>query len=91
MVSSKKDDSKSGLENSIRRLEKIVETLEDGSVPLEEAIKMYEEGIELSRGCIEKLTQAELKLKKLTKKIDDCFDVEDIKREDLPDRQAGLE
>jgi exodeoxyribonuclease VII small subunit len=91
MASSKKEDSKSSLENSIKRLEKIVESLEDGSVPLEEAIKMYEEGIELSRACIEKLTQAELKLKKLTKKIDDSFDVENIEREDLPDRQAGLE
>jgi exodeoxyribonuclease VII small subunit len=91
MTSSKKEDPKSSLENSIKRLEKIVESLEDGSVPLEEAMKMYEEGIELARGCIEKLTQAELKLKKLTKKIDDSFDVEDIEREDLPDRQAGLE
>jgi exodeoxyribonuclease VII small subunit len=83
MAPSKKDDFKGSLENSIKRLEKIVESLEDGSVPLEEAIKMYEEGIELSRSCIEKLTQAELKLKKLSKKIDDSFEVEDIERNSL--------
>jgi exodeoxyribonuclease VII small subunit len=83
MPSSKKEDFKSSLENSIKRLEKIVESLEGGSVPLEEAIKMYEEGVELSRSCIEKLTQAELKLKKLTKKIDDSFDLADIEPEDL--------
>jgi exodeoxyribonuclease VII small subunit len=83
MSSSKKEETKSSLENSIKRLEKIVESLEEGSVPLEDAIKMYEEGIELSRNCIEKLTQAELKLKKLTKKIDDSLDLTDIEREDL--------
>jgi len=83
MPSSKKEDSKGSLESSIKRLEKIVESLEDGSVPLEDAIKMYEEGIELSISCIEKLTQADLKLKKLTKKIDDSFDLTDIEREDL--------
>jgi exodeoxyribonuclease VII small subunit len=83
MPSSKKEDSKSSLENSIKRLDRIVESLEEGSVPLEEAIRMYEEGIELARGCIEKLTQAELKLKKLTKKIDDSFDFENIERDGL--------
>jgi len=83
MPSPKKEDSKSSLESSIKRLEKIVESLEDGSVPLEDAIKMYEEGIELSRSCIDKLTQAELKLKKLTKKIDNSFDLTDVEREDL--------
>ena len=83
MASSKKEEPKSSLESSIKRLEKIVETLEEGSVPLEDAIKMYEEGIELSPNCIEKQTQAELKLKKLTKKVDGSLDLTEIEREDL--------
>ena len=83
MHSPKKEESKSAFESSLKRLEKIVETLEQGNVPLEEAMKMYEEGIELSRNCIDKLTQAELKLKKLTKKIDGSFDVSDIEASDL--------
>ena len=57
-------------EESLRRLEKIVNTLEQGDVPLEEALKMYEEGITLSRSCSDKLTQAELRLKRLGKDME---------------------
>jgi exodeoxyribonuclease VII small subunit len=79
----KHPESKSTFEASLKRLEKIVETLEQGNVPLEDAMKMYEEGIELSRACIEKLNQTELKLKKLTKKLDGSFDVSSLQAEDL--------
>ena len=82
MSTSRKEESKSSFESSLKRLEKIVESLEQGNVPLEDAMRMYEEGIELSRSCIEKLTQAELKLKKLAKKIDGSFDLTDIETED---------
>ncbi|MEK6570484.1 MAG: exodeoxyribonuclease VII small subunit [Bacteroidota bacterium] len=82
MSSTKQAESKSSFEASLKRLEKIVESLEQGNVPLEDAMRMYEEGIELSRSCIEKLTQAELKLKKLAKKIDGSFDLTDIETED---------
>ena len=83
MPSTKKEESKSNFESSLKRLEKIVESLEQGNVPLEEAMKMYEEGIELSRSCIDKLNQTELKLKKLTKKLDGSFDVSDVEANDL--------
>ncbi|MDH4069002.1 MAG: exodeoxyribonuclease VII small subunit [Ignavibacteria bacterium] len=54
-------------EDNLRRLEDIVEKLEQGSVPLDESIKMYEEGIALSRKCMEKLNEAEKKLEILRK------------------------
>jgi exodeoxyribonuclease VII small subunit len=38
-------------------------------VPLEESIKMYEEGIELSKVCLERLSEAELKIKKISKDV----------------------
>jgi len=65
-----KNNPKPTFEESLRRLEEIVGQLEQGEVPLEDSIKMYEEGLALSKACIDKLTQAELKLKKLVKNVD---------------------
>jgi exodeoxyribonuclease VII small subunit len=67
--SSEKKDSNQSFESCIKRLEKIVDVLESGEVPLEESIKMYEEGIELSKVCLEKLSDAELKIKKISKDV----------------------
>jgi exodeoxyribonuclease VII small subunit len=60
-------------EKALERLEKIVEELETGDIPLEEALKKYEEGVRLSRICSEKLTQAEKKIQILTKSLDGSF------------------
>jgi len=57
-------------EESLRRLESIVEQLERGDVRLDEALNLYEEGIELSKKCSEKLTRAELTLKRLGKDME---------------------
>lgn len=46
-------------EDAIMRLEEIVEQLEAEEVPLEEAVKLYQEGISLSAVCKEKLAVAE--------------------------------
>jgi exodeoxyribonuclease VII small subunit len=64
-----KKESVQTFEQSFKRLEKIVDILERGEVSLEESIKMYEEGIELSKVCLDKLTEAELKIKKLSKDV----------------------
>lgn len=64
---------KHSFEESLKRLEEIVSQLEQGEVPLEESLKMYEEGLALSKSCIEKLTQAELRLKRLSKDVDGNF------------------
>ncbi len=78
MSAPKKEHQKNSFEHSLKRLERIVETLEQGEVSLEEAIKMYEEGIELSKFCLEKLTQAQLKLKKLSKDVNGSFLLSDM-------------
>lgn len=67
MASTKKETTKRTFEQSLARLEKIVDLLEQGDVPLEGAIELYEEGIELSKECMETLSKAELKIKKLNK------------------------
>jgi len=65
-------------EKALERLEKIVEELETGNIPLEESLKKYEEGVKLSRICSEKLSQAEKKIQVLTKTLDGSFKREDF-------------
>jgi exodeoxyribonuclease VII small subunit len=62
-------------EQAIEKLEKIVEELEQGDLTLEETLKKFEEGMELSKFCTDKLNQAEQKLKKLVK-TEDGFQLE---------------
>ncbi len=49
-------------------LEEVVKALENGELPLEEAVKKYEEGMRLSKACHAKLEHAE---KALTRKMTD--------------------
>ena len=57
-------------ESAMVRLEEIVRTLESGSEGLDSALKLYEEGIALARGCAETLDQAEMTVKMLQMKPD---------------------
>jgi len=54
-------------EESLKKLEKIVEDLEKGDLSLDEALKKYQEGIELARLCSERLESAKKKIEILTK------------------------
>ncbi len=54
-------------EECLQRLEKIVDDLEKGNVPLEEAIKLFEEGVQLSNSCRQELEAAEGKVEILLK------------------------
>ena len=55
-------------EEALSRLEEISELLEDENTPLEDSIKLFEEGIELKDFCEEKLKLAKLKIDKIIKK-----------------------
>lgn len=81
MPPKKKDDTPATFEESLARLEKIVETLEQGEAPLEESMKLFEEGIALSRACAEKLSKAELTLKRLGKDMEGNFSLFDEESE----------
>ena len=59
----KKDTA--NFEESLQKLEKIIEKLEDGDISLEESVKSFEQGIGLVKECQKQLSQAELKVKKL--------------------------
>ncbi|MFQ5929375.1 MAG: exodeoxyribonuclease VII small subunit [Acidobacteriota bacterium] len=54
-------------ENALARLESIVGELEKGELALEEALKLFEEGIKISRFCNAKLDEAERKVEILLK------------------------
>ena len=52
-------------EASMARLEQIVRTMERGDVPLDESLKLFQEGTELIRSCGKLLDDAELQVKKI--------------------------
>lgn len=52
-------------EASMQRLEQIVRTMERGDAPLEESLKLFQEGTELVRSCGKLLEEAELQVKKI--------------------------
>ena len=58
------------LESSLAELEAIVEELEGGDLPLETAMKKFEPGIKLTRGCQAALKEAEQKVEILLKDAD---------------------
>ena len=53
-------------EKAIEELESIVKRLEDGQVPLEESVSIYERGQALKARCEELLKQAEARVEKIT-------------------------
>jgi len=54
-------------EDCLQKLETIVTQLEKGDVPLENALKLFEEGIQLSNSCRKELEEAEGKVEILLK------------------------
>jgi exodeoxyribonuclease VII small subunit len=59
---------KKTFESALSQLESIVARLEDGDLPLEESLKLFEEGIKLSRFCNQKLNEAHKKVELLLKR-----------------------
>ncbi len=64
------EKGKQTFEQSMKRLEEIVRQLEQGDAPLEESLKLFEEGTALIRSCGTLLNRAEQKVVKLTKGAD---------------------
>jgi exodeoxyribonuclease VII small subunit len=73
-----KKPGKQTFETALKRLEEIVGLLEHSETPLEQAIDLYEEGLELSRFCTSKLKGAEVRFKKLARSSDDQFELSDM-------------
>ena len=58
-------DEQLSFEEALSRLDKIVQALEAGGLKLEEALALFEEGMELAKICNERLNSAELKISQL--------------------------
>ncbi|MBM4176291.1 MAG: exodeoxyribonuclease VII small subunit [Ignavibacteria bacterium] len=62
--------SKSDFEKDFNRLEEISDTLESDKITLEDAIKLYEEGVDITKKLMEILSKAELKISQLKTELD---------------------
>ena len=60
-------------ESSLRELERIVEELEEGDLPLERSLELFEQGVKLSRECQKRLDEAERKVEILLKGSDGSY------------------
>jgi exodeoxyribonuclease VII small subunit len=68
-------------EAALTRLEEIVQELEKGDIPLDQSLKLFEEGIKLSRICNKRLEDAERKVEILMKDKDGAIQAEPFEEE----------
>jgi len=59
------EEQPKSFETSLEALEQIVQDLEEGDLPLEKSLELFEQGIRLSRECQERLSQAERRIEVL--------------------------
>ena len=57
-------------ETELSRLQEISDLLDNDELDLESALKLYDEGVELSRSCIKTLKEAEIRITEIKKKLD---------------------
>jgi exodeoxyribonuclease VII small subunit len=69
----KTDTTKESFEAGLERLEKIVQNMKEGDIALEQALKLFEEGMETSANCRKKLEAAENRIEILLKKGDETI------------------
>ena len=69
-------------ESAMKRLEEIVQMLENGNLPLEDSIKIFEEGIKLVRYCSKKLEEAERKVNILLKEGENYVQIPFVEKEE---------
>jgi exodeoxyribonuclease VII small subunit len=60
-----KSAAPSGFEAQLATLERIVKELENGDLPLEQSLDLFEQGVKLSRECQERLNEAERRIEVL--------------------------
>ncbi len=73
---------KADFERSLGRLEEIVRKLENANLSLDDAMKLFEEGVQLSRVCQKQLEEAEARVEILLKKTDGKMVAEAFEPED---------
>ena len=66
----KNDIEKLNFEEAIKKLTEIVNTIEDGDIPLQDSLEQYEEGMALIKHCRNILQSAEKRIEKISKPQD---------------------
>ena len=74
-------------ESSLGELEKIVRKLENGDLSLEESLKLFEDGVKLSRECQERLNQAERRIEVLLKDADGNIALQNLVPEEMREQR----
>ena len=85
MAAKKKIEAESNFEKDLEVLEKLVEELEEGGLPLDVSITKFEEGMRLAQRCDKALSAAEKKIEILTKNADGDLEAQPF------DEAAGAE
>ena len=75
------NEKNQSFEQNMARLEQIVRAMERGDVPLEESLKLFQEGTELVRSCGKLLDDAELQVKKVLTAADGTPVLEEMPNE----------
>ncbi|MCZ7555525.1 MAG: exodeoxyribonuclease VII small subunit [Bacteroidia bacterium] len=70
-----------GIEASLQRLQDIVQKLDAEETPLEDSMKLYEEGILIVESCVKDLSEARTRVKELRKRADGVFELLDFEAE----------
>ena len=70
-------------EASLAELEKIVKQLEDGEMPLEQSLKLFEDGVKISRQCRDRLIKAERRIEVLMKDAEGNVAVQELDAENM--------
>lgn len=66
------------IDETLRKLEEITKRLEEEDLPLEDALRLFEEGIALAAKIKTELDQAKLKIQQVIEKAKDVFSLEDF-------------
>lgn len=72
-MKNKKKVENVSFEEYLRKLEKIVHRLEEGELTLDESVKTYEEGMSISKICLEKLNETKKKIEQLVIEGEDKY------------------
>ena len=86
MSDEKATEGVQGLEQALKDLEQIVINLEKGDLPLAEAIRQFERGVELTRRCQQVLKEAEQKVQVLSEGMLEDVDPKTLRK---PDGENG--
>lgn len=77
------DKKEIAFEDAMKKLETIVENLENGELSLETALKSYEEGVRMADVCTRRLTEAEKKVEVLVKTTGGKFKTEPLSEDNV--------